>query len=88
MNKIKENEGNTFMACNDLRTIIHPGDLITYDSVGRARTTTEAARSKTATIRITERAKTVYRDYVLIEFPSGVRECANRADIIAVKPNK
>lgn len=71
----------------DLRKVIHPGDNITFNSVAAARNSTELCRAPGTTVVATGEAKEVYRNWALVEFPSGVREGANRGNIAKVEPH-
>ena len=68
----------------DLRKVIFPGDKITFNSVAACRNVTELCRAPGATVVATGKAKAVYKDWVLVELRSGVREGANRGNISKV----
>ena len=70
--------------CWDLRKMISPGDVIKFNSVAACRNATELTRAPGATVIATAKAREVYKDWVLIVFPSGVREGVNRGNIAKV----
>ena len=69
----------------DLRKVIRPGDSITFNSIAACRNATELCRAPGTTVVATGKAIEVYPNWVLVEFPSGVREGANRGNIAKVK---
>ena len=71
----------TITGCWDLRRKIRPGDRIRFNSVAACRNATELCRAPGATVVATGKALAIYKDWVLVQFPSGVREGANRGDI-------
>lgn len=70
----------------DLRKVIHPGDRIEFNSYAACRNATELCRAPGATVIAEGTAREVYKDWVLVILPSGVREGANRGNIIKVSP--
>ena len=69
----------------DLRKVIHPDDRIEFTSYAACRTATELCRAPGATVVAEGTAREVYKDWVLIELPSGVMEGANRGNISKVE---
>lgn len=81
---MSEREKHILTDCQDLRTQVKTGDLVTFDSVGEARNVIELLRSVSATVVATGRALAVYPTYILVELQNGVRECANRGNIYEI----
>ncbi len=74
-----------YTGCSDMRKLIRPGDAVALNSIAACRNATELCRASGTTVVATGKALEVYRNFVVIGLRHGVRECANRGNIVKVK---